>query len=282
VGLPVNLLRVPGAVNCSDLVLMGPTGVNYLGPSLILRQRGALRPGIHTMMVRILLLTFVSAWLPASFSAPVALGQSIPSPYRFIENRHEAGLVGGFASQGTGRFGFGPAPGPSLGLRYGIRLGGPFSLDGVASYIHTTRDVVDPSRAEGGRVVGEVDAGIATLDVRLRFSLTGDRTWHGVSPFVFMGAGGAFDVKGESEVEAELLEPENDRFRFRPTFTGVMGSGVGWYPTDRLMLRADVSLLMWRLRTPPGFRAPERNIEGAPEREWVSGPSFTLGAAIRF
>jgi hypothetical protein len=48
------------------------------------------------------------------------------------------------------------------------------------------------------------------------------------------------------------------------------------------MLRADLSLLMWRLRTPPGFRAPERNIEGAPEKEWVSGPSFTLGAAFRF
>jgi len=234
------------------------------------------------MTARILLLTFLGAWLPASFSAEGAHGQSIPSPYRFMEKRHEAGPVGGFASPGTGRFGFGPASGPSAGLRYGIRLGGPFSLDGVAAYLLTTRDVVDPSRAEGGRVVGEVDTGIATLDLRLRFSLTGDRTWHGVSPFVFMGAGGAFDVKGESEVERERLELENDRFRFRPTFTGLMGSGIGWYPSDRWMLRADLSLLMWRLRTPPGFRAPERNIEGAPEKEWVSGPSFTLGAAFRF
>jgi hypothetical protein len=234
------------------------------------------------MTVRILLLAFVSAWPPALFSAQGALGQSIPSPYRFIENRHEAGPVAGFASPGTGRFGYGPAPGPSLGLRYGIRLGGPFSLDGVAGYLHTTRDVVDPSRAEGRRVVGEVDTGIATLDLRLRFSLTGDRTWHGLNPFVFMGAGGAFDVKGESEVEAELLELENDRFRFRPTFSGLLGWGIAWYPSERLMLRADASLLMWRLRTPPGFRAPERNIEGVAEKEWVSGPSFTLGAAIRF
>jgi hypothetical protein len=61
-----------------------------------------------------------------------------------------------------------------------------------------------------------------------------------------------------------------------------MGSGIAWYPSERLMLRADASLLMWRLRTPPGFRAPERNIEGVAEKEWVSGPSFTLGAAIRF
>lgn len=235
------------------------------------------------MTARILLLTILCSWLPASFSPAVALGQSIPSPYRFIENRHEAGFFGGYASPGTGRFGFGPSPGASLGLRYGIRLGGPFSLDAVAGYLPATRDVVDPSREEGSQVVEEdVDAGIATLDVRLRFSLTGDRTWNGLSPFVFMGAGGAFDVVGESEVEAELLELEADRFRFRPTFLGLLGSGVGWYPSERMMLRADVSLLIWRLNTPPGFRSPDRGLEGVAEKEWVSGPSFTLGAAFRF
>jgi hypothetical protein len=234
------------------------------------------------MMARILLLAFVCSWLPVGFTPAVALGQSIPSPYRFVENRHEAGFFGGYASPGTGRFGFGPSPGPALGLRYGIRLGGPFFLDAVAGYLPTTRDVVDPSRAEGSQVVGEVDAGIATADLRLRFSLTGDRTWNGFSPFVFMGAGGAFDVLGEGEVEAELLELENDRFRFRSSFLGLLGSGVGWYPSDRMMLRADVSLLIWRLRTPPGFRSPERDLGTVAEKEWVSGPSFTLGAAVRF
>jgi hypothetical protein len=234
------------------------------------------------MMARILLLSLACSWLPASFLPAVAMGQTIPSPYRFIENRHEAGPVAGYASLGTGRFGYGPAPGAYLGMRYGIRLGGPFSLDGVVTYLSTTRDVVDPSRAEGNQVVGEVDAGVATLDARLRFSLTGDRTWNGLSPFLVMGAGGAFDMMGESEREAELLEFENDRFRFRPTFLGLMGSGVGWYPSDRIMVRGDVSLFMWRLKTPLGFRSPDRNLEGVAEREWVSGPSFTLGAAFRF
>jgi hypothetical protein len=234
------------------------------------------------MIARIVLLSFFCSWLPAGFSPAVALGQSIPSPYRFVENRHEAGVFVGYASPGTGRFGFGPSPGTSLGMRYGIRLGGPFSLDAAVAYLTTTRDVIDPSRAEGRRVVGEVDAGIATLDARLRFSLTGDRTWNGISPFVFMGAGGAFDMKGESDVEADLLELENDRFRFRPTFLGLLGSGVGWHPSERLMLRADVSLFMWRLKTPPGFRAAEREFEGVGEKEWVSGPSFSLGAAFRF
>lgn len=234
------------------------------------------------MMARISFLTLSCAWLLASASPSPALGQSIPSPYQFIENRHEAGLVAGYTSPGTGRFGYGPAPGPTLGLRYGIRLGGPFSLDAVASYLSTTRDVIDPSRAEGNQVVGEVDAGVVTLDARLRFSLTGDRTWHGLSPFVFAGAGGAFDAVGASDTEAELLELENDRFRFRPTFLGILGSGAGWYPSERITVRADVGLLIWRLKTPPGFRDPARELTGVGEKEWVSGPSFTLGAAFRF
>lgn len=234
------------------------------------------------MMPRIPNLALLCLWLLAGFWPSVALGQTVPSPYQFIENRHEAGIVVGHGSPGTGRFGYGPAPGASLGLRYGIRLGGPFALDAVLAHLPTTRDIIDPSRAEGDRVVGTSDAWIATLDARLRFNLTGDRTWRGLSPFAFAGLGGAFDLKGVTAQERELLELETDRFHFRPTFLGALGSGIAWYPSERLMFRADASMVMWRLRTPLGFRSPEREFVGVGENEWVSGPSFTLGAAFRF
>ena len=40
-------------------------------------------------------------------------------------------------------------------------------MEGVVGYSPGTRDLIDPSRAEGDRVVGEVDASITTLDLRL-------------------------------------------------------------------------------------------------------------------
>ncbi len=206
--------------------------------------------------------------------------QDIPSPYRFIENRQEAGPFVGYLSPGTGRFGFGPGPGVYFGARYGLRASGPLGFEAVVGYLPTTRDLVDPTRAPGSRVVGKVDANIVTMDLQMRFSLTGDRTWHGLAPFLLAGGGGAFDVAGDSSAETLLLE--QDRFRFKKTWLALLGGGLRWVPSERLSVRTDASLNLWRLTTPPGFRDPDLGLTGVGEKEWVSGPSISLGLAFLF
>jgi len=207
-------------------------------------------------------------------------GQSIPSHYEFFENRQEAGLFAGVTGQGTGRFGYGPKPGAVFGARYGIHLGGPFGLEATLGYSPTTRDVVDPTREEGNRVAGEADATLLAFDARLRFSLTGNRSWRGLNPFIFMGAGLVWDIAEESEADAQVLP--DDQFKFGTRFIAPFGAGVRWLITDRFLIRGDVSISMYKIKTPRGYLAPERGFSGVGEKEWVSGPTFSLGAGFHF
>ncbi|MGW8266266.1 MAG: hypothetical protein ACWGSQ_07855, partial [Longimicrobiales bacterium] len=87
--------------------------------------------------------SFLVPFALAAILLPLHLqGQTIPSPYRFLDSRQEAGLFAGYMSPGTGRFGFGPGPGPAWGARYGINLYGHFGLEGVVTHLPTTRDIV--------------------------------------------------------------------------------------------------------------------------------------------
>ncbi len=249
----------------------------------ILRFSSSRKPkgtGTDIIMARIPIFSLALVGLLTGLMPHQAEGQSIPSSYRFFETKQEAGIFLGVTSQGTGRFGYGPSPGPSVGARYGIHLGGAFGLEGVFGFRPTTRDVVDPTRVEGDMVVGEADAKILSFDARVRFSLTGDRSWKGVNPFVFIGGGIAWDAAGESEGDALVLP--RDRFEFGARFITALGGGVRWFLTERFLIRADLALTMNRLETPEGFLDPERALTGVAEKEWVSGPSFSIGAAFHF
>ena len=206
--------------------------------------------------------------------------QTIPSPYRFLESKQEAGLFGGYISPATGRFGFGPGPGPAWGLRYGINFSGPFGLEAVMTQAPTQRDIVDPGRVEGDRVIGEMSSQLVTIDGRLRFSLTGDRTWHRLSPFLAMGGGLVFDAASDNSDEELLLA--DDRFHFGTSFVGILAGGLRWLPGERFLIRGDLSLSIWQLKTPRGYSDPERAFTGVDEKEWVGSSSFTLGIGFRF
>lgn len=231
-------------------------------------------------MVRISILSWALAGLMACLMPHAAEGQSVASPYQFFENKQEAGVFVGSSGQGTGLSGYGPSSGLSVGARYGIHLGGPFGLEGVFTYQPTTRDVVDPTREKGEWVVGEADAEMLTFDARLRFSLTGDRSWRHLNPFLFIGGGMAWDAAGEQEADALLLV--GDRFEFGAKFVALLGGGVRWILTDRVLIRADLALTMNRLKTPEGFLDPSRALKGVGEKEWVSGPAFSVGAGFHF
>lgn len=217
----------------------------------------------------------LSVALPASAAA-----QDIPSPFRYVETRQEVGIFVGSSSISQGRFGFGPDGGTLLGARWGIDLSGPLGLEAVAGAISGSRDVVNPARVEGDRVVGEADALIGTVDARLRFTLTGDRTWHGMAPFLLAGGGIAFDLSG-SDPDDEELEAQ-DRFDFGTSFFGTLGGGVRVFLNERIALRGDGVFSLWKLETPPGFSDPERGFESVEESQWVNGLHLTLSTVIRF
>ena len=214
------------------------------------------------------------------FASPVSAVQSIPSAFDFIDRKQESGPFAGYARVSTGRFGYGPKGGPLFGGRWGVELGGPISLEGVAGLISGERDVVDPGRDEGDRVIGQAPTLITTADARIKFSLVGDRTWHSINPFFIFGGGFAFDLAGTDDLDERLLAA--DRFDFGSGFFGSLGVGTRVFLGESIATRVDGLFSLWKLETPPGFSEPERGFENVESSEWAGGLSVTLSVMYRW
>ncbi|MBI4540660.1 MAG: outer membrane beta-barrel protein [Gemmatimonadetes bacterium] len=213
-------------------------------------------------------------------AAPAARAQIIPSPYRFIETKQEAGAFAGFLRVDPGAFEFGPDDGPLLGVRYGIRVNGPITFEGLASYAPTTRAVINPNRTPGNRKAGEADVQLALLETAVQFNLVGERAWHGLGPYALAGGGIAFDLAGRQEIDNTI--DADDRFEFGTTFVGHLGGGLRWIPGEHWVLRGDARFTLWRLHTPQGYLRRDRDLGKVEENEWTSGLALTLGIAFRF
>ncbi|HUF76534.1 MAG TPA: hypothetical protein VMM35_09665 [Longimicrobiales bacterium] len=215
-----------------------------------------------------------------SIRADEAAAQDISSPYRFIEERQEAGFFAGYMSAKTGRFGYGPSGGLWLGGRYGLELSGPLSIEGVAGLVRGTRDIINPRRPEGDRIIGEADALIPTVEGRLKLSLVGRRAWRGLSPFLVTGGGVAWDVAAAPEADEPLESDEV--FDFGSSFFGTAGIGTRWYVSERFTLRTDAIFSLWNISTPVGFGDPELDSGPVQEGEWVRGLSITGSLLFRW
>lgn len=219
--------------------------------------------------------------LASAQTTAAARAQTIPSPYRFIETRQElSGFVGLFGAD-PGVFEFGPQDGRLVGIRYNIRLNGPISLEGTASYVPTTRSVIDPNRAEGNRKVGEADVQLGLVQAAVQLSPVGDRTWHALAPFLLIGGGVGFDMAGDQVIDNKLANAD-DRFQFGTTFVGDLGAGLRWLPTRSWGLRSDARFTIWQLDTPAGYRRSGRGLGTVEEKEWVSSLILAVGLAFSF
>jgi hypothetical protein len=207
--------------------------------------------------------------------------QQIPSPFAFIEQRQEFGPYTGYMSASKGRFGYGPSGGLLVGGRYAIDLSGPLALEAVAGVVRGTRDVVNPARPEGDRVIGEADVLLTTIDARLRLSATGARTWHGLVPFLSFGGGVVFDTEDPTLIEQTVLEPD-EVFELGTKFFGTVGPGIKWHVNRRLAVRTDLGFSLWKIDTPGGWGDPQYGFPSVATSEWVSGLSLTGSVLFRW
>jgi opacity protein-like surface antigen len=213
-------------------------------------------------------------------AASATAAQTVPSPYRFIEPGQEAGLFAGFHNPGRGRFDLNPGGGVLFGARYAIEATGPLAVEGVGSYMRGTRRVVDPTLPESQWVIGEAPEEIFFLDLRLRMSITGRRTWHGFTPHLLAGIGVAIGTRTAGLFDAQL-RPQ-DRFSFGNKFTPLVGGGMRYYIGESWMLRADGVLNLYRIDTPDAFLDADLGLEGAPEREWIGEKGLSMGLSYIF
>ena len=66
-------------------------------------------------------------------------------------------------------------------------------------------------------------------------------------------------------------------------FAATFGGGTNFHVSDKISLRLDGVMNLWKVATPVGWLTVEANPLGEnPEDEWVSAKSITLGASWRF
>ena len=215
---------------------------------------------------------------PAFPIAPEAHGQTIPSPYRYIEETQAAGVFAGYLATDRGDLDLGPHSAPIFGGTYSIRFAGPVSGEALLAFSPSRRTIFRTATGdEEGPLteIGETSALLAVAGGGLKLHLTGPRTWRGIAPYAAAGIGFVSDVASAPDEEDEV--PIAERFEFGPSFAVSLGAGTDWFPSERLALRIEARDLVWRLTTPSGL-APQLQEQSA----WVHNFAVMLGVALYF
>ncbi|HEV2148903.1 MAG TPA: hypothetical protein VGR37_15970 [Longimicrobiaceae bacterium] len=221
-------------------------------------------------------------------SASGLRAQTIPSPIRYVEQKHSVGVSAGYlftdpaVEINEAQIELGPQSGPLVSARYNIRFGGPLSGEVRVGFSPTERKVYAPTGETNPQLfvpteVGTESAQLVMADAGLVFHLTGPRTWHRLAPYLVGTGGLASDLNRGSDLEANITE--GAQYDFGPSFALGLGLGTDWFPTRRLSVRLEGRDRLWKIEAPPGFANPagKRSIS-----EWTHNFSVTLGAALHF
>lgn len=213
--------------------------------------------------------------------ATAGSAQNIDSPYRFIDRNQQVNVFAGQVLTDPGALDLGPESGTAFGVRYGLRLAGPFSVEAAVMVFPTSRAVQDTAIVgpdttvvpAAGNPEADLTLGIATAD--LRFDITGPRTWHGLMPFALLGVGMSTVISEDDEQDLDL-DPDL-RYRYGTRLVGELGLGVEWFPAERLTVRLDARNLLWQIDAPSGLQTLD-----APLEEWVQNFLLSAGVSFRF
>ena len=209
-------------------------------------------------------------------------GQTIPSPYKFIENSQELAFFTGKSDVNPGQLGLGPRDATTFGGRWAPSFGS-LSLDLSGTWFDSKREVRDVLRPVDDRVIGESNIDILLFDARLRLNLTGGRTWHRLQPFVTFGGGLAFSSGVDRIVETVAAMPATQWYSFGTRITGTVTGGTNFHISNKISLRLEGVWNLWKIVTPVGWLTLSVDPLGEnTEGEWVSTKSIMLGASWRY
>jgi hypothetical protein len=221
--------------------------------------------------------------------AGAAAGQTVPSSFQYIEKNRSLTVYGGYlftdpsmALPDSQSAELGPQSAPLFGLRYALRVGGPLSVEANVGFSPAERKLYtaalnpDTSNVVVTPTGGTTSEPLVMGELGLRFHLTGDRTYRNLAPFV-LASGGAIAGLGEAGEEEEDI-PEHRRFDLGPSLAVGAGTGLDYFPSQRLSLRAELTYRLWRLRVPTGLLS-----SGSGQvKEWSANTGVSLGATYHF
>lgn len=192
-------------------------------------------------IIRALLATAVLL-LPSAADAQVG---HLPenSPYRDFPWRHELGAYGGWYAPSSDAAGVAPQAAPVVGVRYEVRIGGPVNFMARMGTAFSERTVLDPNLPPAERAHTE-SLRLYMADVGVTMSLTGQKSWNGLMPFVQGGVGLVSDFESADVGGYELGTP----------FALTLGTGLRYTRGGRVSLRADLTDHFFQISYPDSYR----------------------------
>ena len=228
------------------------------------------------------------AALPAAAAAQEGADRDtlrIDTPYEWIQRSFRVGLFGGYVSADRGVSELGPGSTPVFGARTRARISSPISLEASFGYGASDRFVIDPRLPNGPAPVDTATSRWILAEAAMQFAVTGNRTWHGIQPYVLIGGG---FLVGVDEPRSPLLpEPEAGEPPVRADvgFAPVVQAGLGfeWLVSDRMGIGFEVRDHLWRISTPEGFfeeevldRIEERDLPAPQDSDWTHNLGFSV------
>jgi hypothetical protein len=220
-----------------------------------------------------------------SFVAVAALAAAVPaqqvgypptaSPYQDFSNKQEFTLYTGWFTGNTGRAGVGPQGSPLLGVRYGIKLGGPVEADVHVSRAFTQREVVSPDDIPAERDRGNISVPLYLADVGLTFNMTGNKSWHHIIPTFSFGGGAVSDAGATKDIA---------QYRVGTQFAITFGGGLRYVPGGHWSLRAEISDFMFQTQYPNSFFVAPSGLPpvlpaNSAQNQWLHNGLLTLGVS---
>jgi hypothetical protein len=165
------------------------------------------------------------------------------TPYADVTTRQTlTAFTGHFRALGDPA-GVAPQSGPLAGVRYDLRLGGPAHLTARVQTIFSERNVVDPTRPAGSRVIGARDVTLSVADLGLTLALTGAKSYRRLVPTLGVGVGVVSDFTGA----------DTAGYSFGTKFAFTSGLGLRYVSRSRWSAHGELTGLMYALSYPPSF-----------------------------
>jgi len=219
---------------------------------------------------------FVVGFMTIATTAGAQVSVGYPpqdSPYRDLEYHSELTAFGGWFRPASDPAGVAPRGGPMGGIRYEINVGGPVQLVARFARAAGERNVIDPTKPKATRSLGSAEWPVYLADVGFSLNLTGQRSWHGVVPVTYLGAGVASDAG--KKVEA-------DPYRLGTTFAISYAAGLRFVPGGRFQIRADAGTHMYQIKYPAAYYIKATDdTQVLPDSQsksfWKRNQAYTLG-----
>ena len=195
----------------------------------------------------------------------------IASPYEDFSQLHAFQLDVGYFAGNTGDAGVGPQGAPIANLSYGLHIGGAMFAFATLGYTPSKRTVLDPVLPPAQQNKGTVNDPIILANLGMLLAVTGEKSWHGMVPFLGFTLGAAYSAQ----------QPDVGGYEFGTKFFFGLGAGLRYRLKRPWVLNISAWDYLWQLHYPQDYfnQGPINSVlpANAPDKQFTNNGVFTIG-----